>query len=148
MVPDLLFLHQLLVFQFLKTLLGKETCVNEIFSLDGLSDWLSDWLSTWFLRNCAASVGECHKINRVDIVNWPQKRVSKLTFCHQDRNSWLWPIYSCINSVIILELNDSLLLTDWLTKTIELKLHKHTKIKTKLRQKCGIMLVSLLWAKL
>ena len=65
---------------------------------------------------------------------------------HQDRNSWQWPIYSCINSVIILELNDSLLLTDWLTKTMRAQA-SHTyqdknQIETKMWYRVGVSFMS------
>ena len=65
---------------------------------------------------------------------------------HQDRNSWLWPIYSCINSVIILELNDSLLLTDWLTKTMRAQASQtyqdKNKIETKMWYHVGVSFMS------
>ena len=65
---------------------------------------------------------------------------------HQDRNSWLWPIYSCINSVIILELNDSLLLTDWLTKTMRAQASQtyqdKNQIETKMWYHVGVSFMS------
>ena len=63
---------------------------------------------------------------------------------HQNRNSWLWPIYSCINS--ILELNDSLLLTDWLTKTMRAQASQtyqdKNQIETKIWYHVGVSFMS------
>ena len=65
---------------------------------------------------------------------------------HRDRNSWLWPIYSCINSVIILELNDSLLLTAWLTKTMRAQASQtyqdKNQIETKMWYHVGVSFMS------
>ena len=65
---------------------------------------------------------------------------------HQDSNSWLWPIYSCINSVIILELNDLLLLTDWLTKTMRAQASQtyqdKNQIETKMWYHVGVSFMS------
>ena len=65
---------------------------------------------------------------------------------HRDRNSWLWPIYSCINSVIILELNDSLLLTDWPTKTMRAQASQtyqdKNQIETKMWYHVGVSFMS------
>ena len=64
---------------------------------------------------------------------------------HQDRNSWLWPIYS-INLVIILELNDSLLLTDWPTKTMRAQASQtyqdKNQIETKMWYHVGVSFMS------